>query len=53
MPPNVLATMVTTTSYGTWLPGELRGYVDKGVILPPTARRSGRGSHQQTLELAS
>ena len=35
MPPNVLATMVTTTSYGTWLPGDLRGYVDRGVILPP------------------
>ena len=27
--------MITTTSYGTWLPGDLRGYVDKGVILPP------------------
>ena len=26
--------MVTTTSYGTWLPGDLRGYVDDGVILP-------------------
>lgn len=30
----VLATMVTTTSYGTWLPGDLRGYVQDGVILP-------------------
>jgi hypothetical protein len=30
----VLATMVTTTTYGTWLPGDLRGYVDRGVILP-------------------
>lgn len=25
---------VTTTSYGTWLPGELRGYVRKGQQLP-------------------
>jgi hypothetical protein len=25
---------VTTTSYGTWLPGELRGYVRNGEILP-------------------
>jgi hypothetical protein len=27
-------TFLTTTSYGTWLPGDLRGYVRKGVILP-------------------
>jgi REP element-mobilizing transposase RayT len=27
-------TFVTTTSYGTWLPGELRGYVRKGITLP-------------------
>ena len=32
--PNVLATMVTTTSYGTWLPGDARGYVADGQILP-------------------
>jgi len=31
--PNVLATMVTTTSFGTWLPGDARGYVEDGVIL--------------------
>ena len=30
----VLATMVTTTSYGTWLPGDLRGYVQHDTILP-------------------
>ncbi len=30
----VLATMVTTTSYGTWLPGDLRGYVNNDTILP-------------------
>lgn len=34
----VLATMVTTTTYGTWLPGDLRGYVDNGVILPGDPR---------------
>ena len=27
-------TFVTTTSHGTWLPGDLRGYVRKGVTLP-------------------
>ena len=32
---NVLATMVTTTSYGSWLPGDARGYVQGGRILPP------------------
>ena len=26
--------MVTTTSYGTWLPGDLRGYVEDGIVLP-------------------
>jgi len=30
----LLATMITTTTYGTWLPGDLRGYVERGVILP-------------------
>lgn len=30
----VIATMITTTSYGTWLPGDLRGYVRDGQILP-------------------
>jgi hypothetical protein len=29
---------MTTTSYGTWLPGDTRGYVRKGVILPGDAR---------------
>lgn len=31
---HLLATMITTTTYGTWLPGDLRGYVDGGRILP-------------------
>lgn len=34
----LLATMVTTTTYGTWLPGDLRGYVEDGVILPGNPR---------------
>src|SRR4051812_38645648 len=34
MLPNLHATMVTTTSYGTWLPGDLRGYVQEGLVLP-------------------
>ena len=39
MPPRVLATMVTTTSYGTWLPGDARGYVENGKILPADPKR--------------
>lgn len=31
---DVLATMITTTSYGTWLPGDARGYVEHGRLLP-------------------
>jgi REP element-mobilizing transposase RayT len=31
-------TFVTTTSYGTWLPGDLRGYVQRGEILPGNPR---------------
>ena len=31
--------MVTTTSYGSWLPGDLRGYVEDGVVLPGDPRR--------------
>jgi REP element-mobilizing transposase RayT len=34
MQPRLLATMVTTTSYGAWLPGDIRGYVENGTILP-------------------
>ncbi len=32
--PRLLATMVTSTSFGSWLPGDLRGYVEDGVVLP-------------------
>jgi len=31
--------MVTTTSYGAWLPGDVRGYVERGVILPGDSSR--------------
>jgi len=36
---NLLATMFTTTTFGTWLPGDLRGYVDRGVIFPANPQR--------------
>ncbi|MHC5023195.1 MAG: transposase [Planctomycetota bacterium] len=28
--------MITTTSYGSWLPGDLRGFVEGGRLLPPS-----------------
>jgi hypothetical protein len=31
-------TFVTTTTYGSWLPGDLRGYVQDGVVLPGSPR---------------
>jgi hypothetical protein len=30
-----LAIMFTMTTYGTWLRGDKRGWVDKGIVLPP------------------
>jgi len=30
------ASFVTTTTYGSWLPGDVRGYVEDGVPLPAT-----------------
>jgi hypothetical protein len=32
---NTLATLITMTTYGTWLRGDRRGWVDDGKILPP------------------
>jgi hypothetical protein len=54
MQPRLLATMVTTTSYGSWLPGDLRGYVEHGTILPgdPARLEQSRqrmGDHQPVL----
>lgn len=33
--PRTLATMITATTYGRWLRGDLRGWVDQGRVLPP------------------
>jgi hypothetical protein len=32
---NIRAIMFTMTTYGTWLRGDRRGWVDDGIILPP------------------
>jgi hypothetical protein len=44
-----LAIMVTMTTYGTWLRGDRRGWVDDGVIMPPDpaleARDAARMNH--------
>jgi hypothetical protein len=32
---NTLATMLTMTTYGSWLRGDRRGWVDDGIIMPP------------------
>ncbi len=32
---DTLAIMITMTTYGTWLRGDARGWVDDGVIYPP------------------
>jgi hypothetical protein len=42
MAQNLLATMITTTTYGTWLPGDVRGYVEHGIVLPPAPRLESR-----------
>jgi hypothetical protein len=46
MPPRVLGTMITTTSYGSWMPGDVRGYVDSGTVLPanPNLLKHAHGS---------
>lgn len=36
---NTLATMLTMTTYGTWLRGDKRGWVDDGKILPADPER--------------
>ena len=38
----MLATMVTMTTYGTWLRGDRRGWVDDGVIYPPDVELEAR-----------
>ena len=32
---NTLAVMLTMTTYGTWLRGDARGWVEDGVVFPP------------------
>ena len=32
---NTLATMITLTTYGTWLRGDRRRWVDEGIVHPP------------------
>src|SRR5260221_10467304 len=32
---NTLAILVTMSTYGTWLRGDARGWVDDGIIFPP------------------
>ena len=44
MPQRVLATFVTTTTYGSWLPGDARGFVENGRILPPDSVRLRRAN---------
>lgn len=36
--------MITTTSYGSWLPGDARGYVQRGEILPPAPELAAHAS---------
>jgi hypothetical protein len=36
---HTLAILLTMTTYGTWLRGDRRGWVDDGVILPPDPDR--------------
>jgi hypothetical protein len=45
-----LATFVTTTSFGTWLPGDDRGYVDNGQHYPaiPALEASVRKNMKQS-----
>ena len=31
----LLATMYTMTTYGTWLRGDRRGWIDDGILMPP------------------
>jgi hypothetical protein len=30
-----LGTLITSTTYGTWLRGDVRGWIDDGVLMPP------------------
>jgi hypothetical protein len=46
---------VTVTSYGSWLPGDARGYVQRGEVLPanPDLERHARGASVRPIVLFS
>ena len=50
-----LVTFVTTTAYGSWLPGDARGYVQNGELLPanPILERHSRTLLKQPPDLFS
>ena len=37
-----LGTLLTMTTYGTWLRGDARGWVDEGIIFPPQPQLEAR-----------
>jgi len=39
--------MITWTTYGSWLPGDKRGYVEDGQILPGNVRTLERNKQRQ------
>jgi REP element-mobilizing transposase RayT len=45
---NLLATMITTTTFGTWLPGDLRGCVERGIILAGAPDRLNEARRRMT-----
>lgn len=42
------ASLVTTTSHGSWLPGDVRGYVERGQTLPPAPALEAYAKQQMT-----
>ena len=47
--PRTLGIMLTWTTYGPWLRGDARGWVDKGVVFPPNPQL--RAADQKRLRL--
>jgi hypothetical protein len=43
-------TMITTTTFGSWLPGDVRGYVERGQTLPPAPRLESFAKSQMKVE---
>ncbi|MEM6313017.1 MAG: hypothetical protein AAF743_02975 [Planctomycetota bacterium] len=46
----ISTTMITTTTYGTWLPGDIRGYVDDGTPLPHDPQVLGQAQRKLQIE---